>query len=243
MDIPTMGLAVACKAYPIPLKHQKFLDMEIKLLENAGCISKSLSLWATPFIIVPKKLKDPTSPCIQWLHLVLDYRSLNESTNAAHNVNSTILYYPPPNITDLLPRLQSCKIFSSLDFRSGYHHIGLTPEAQLKTAFNTTSGKWYWNMAFFSICSLPGVFCYLMSWVLSWLDVCFAYLNDILIYSASWKEHLHHLEAVFKGLKEANLKLKLSKCFKKHLHYLGHLISDQGIQPLPKKCQPYNTKS
>ena len=92
-------------------------------------------------------------------------------------------------------------------------------------------------MAPFSICSLPSVFCYHMSQVLSGLDFCCAYLNDKLIYSTSLKEHLHHLEAIFKYLKESNLKLKLSKCqfFKKHLHYLGHLISEQGIQLLSRK--------
>ena len=64
------------QTYPIPLKYQKSVDEEIKLLENAGCISKSLSLAATPVIIVHKK-SDPTNPCKQQLCLVLDYRSLN----------------------------------------------------------------------------------------------------------------------------------------------------------------------
>ena len=76
-----------------------------------------------------------------------------------------------------------------------------------------------------------------MSQVLSGLDFCYTYLDDILICNSSWKEYLHHPEVVFKHLKEANIKLKLSKCqfFKRHFHYLGHLISQQGVQPLPKK--------
>ena len=87
--------------------------------------------WAAPVIILPKK-PDPTNPCKQQLHLVLDYTSLNGSINAAHNGNSVISYYLLPNITDLLARLQNCKIFSSLDPSSGYHHISLTPEVGLK---------------------------------------------------------------------------------------------------------------
>ena len=89
----------------------------------------------------------------------------------------------------------------------------------------------------FSYISLLGIFCYFILQVLAWLDFCFAYLSDTLIYSLAWKEHLYHLEVVFKHLKEANLKLKLCKCqfFKKHLHYLGHLISEHGIHTLPKK--------
>ena len=88
--------------------------------------------------------------------------SLNKSINAAHNGNCLISYYPLPNITDLLARLQKCTMFSSLHLRSGYHHIGLTPEAKTKTAFTTARGKWHWNVAPFGICSLPGVFCYLL---------------------------------------------------------------------------------
>ena len=196
---------------------------------------QKVSLWATLVIIVPKK-PDPSNHCKQQLLLVLDYRALNEPINAAHNGNSVISYYPLPNIMDLLARLQNCTMFSSLDLRPAYHHISLTPQARPKTVFAITSGKWCWDMAPFDICSFLGVFCYLRSHVLPRLDSCFVYPNNILIYSSSWKEHLQHLEVVFKCLKEANLKLKSSKCkfLKKHLHYLGYLISKQGIQLLPK---------
>ena len=73
--------------------------------------------------------------------------------------------------------------------------------------------------------------------VLSGLDFCFAYLDYILVYCASWKEHLQHLEIVLMHLNEANLKIKLGKCqfFKKHLHYLGNLKSEYGIQPVTEK--------
>ena len=92
-------------------------------------------------------------------------------------------------------------------------------------------------MAPFGICSLPGVCCYLMSQVLSGLDFYFAYHDDILAYSATWKEHLQYLEIGLKCLKKANLKIKHSKCqlFNKHLNYVGHLISKHGIKPLTGK--------
>ena len=175
MDIPNVGPPIACQPYSIPLKYQKFVSEEIRLLEN-GFISKSLSPWTTPVSIVPK-IPDPSSPQKQQLHLVLDYRSFYKSVNAAHNGNSVIFYYPLPNIMDLLARLQKCAIFSALD----YHYISLTPEPKLKTAFTTTSGKWHWSVAPFSIYSLSGVFCYLMLQVLSCLDFCLAYLygNDL----------------------------------------------------------------
>ena len=64
-----------------------------------------------------------------------------------------------------------------------------------------------------------------------------AYLDDIIIFSQNEEDHLKHIEIIFKKLKKANLKLKESKCdfFKKEIHYLGHLISVSGIQPLPEK--------
>ena len=68
-------------------------------------------------------------------------------------------------------------------------------------------------------------------------DFAMAYLDDIIIFSRNEKEHLKHIEIIFQKLKAAGLKLKESKCdfFKKEIHYLGHLISDEGIHPLPEK--------
>ena len=61
MDLPTTGLLVVSKPYTIPLKYKSFIDDEIKLLEDAGCISKSLSDWAS-FICIVKKKPDPSQP-------------------------------------------------------------------------------------------------------------------------------------------------------------------------------------
>ena len=79
-----------------------------------------------------------------------------------------------------------------------------------------------------------------MSQVLSGLNhFIFTYLDDVLIFSNSWEEHLEHLEIVFNGFKSASLEIKLSKCqfFKKQLHYLGHKISAEGLEPLPEKLK------
>ena len=108
------------------------------------------------------------------------YHLLNKSINVMHNGNKVISYYPFPKIIALLARLQNCKIFSSLDLRSGYH-IVLTSKVKHTRAFATTSGKGHYNVALFKICSSPGVLCYLMSQVLSGLDFCFAYLDDIIM--------------------------------------------------------------
>ena len=71
------------------------------------------------------------------------------------------------------------------------------------------------------------------------LQYCIIYLDDIIIFSKTPKEHLHHLRLVFQKISEAGLKLKPSKCefFKTRLEYLGHIMSKQGIETNPKKVQ------
>ena len=116
MGIPTTGPPIAQKPYPILLKYQKFIDEEIRLLENAGGISKSLSPFEAPVIKVPPNRLFKSSK--QQLCLVIDYCSLNKSMNTALNDNSEISYYPLCNIRD----------FSSKNVKvSGYHDIGLMP--------------------------------------------------------------------------------------------------------------------
>ena len=79
-----------------------------------------------------------------------------------------------------------------------------------------------------------------MSQVLTVLNhFAFTYLDDILIFSNSWEEYLEHLQIVFNRFKSGGLKIKLSKCqlFKKQLHYLGHKISAEGLEPLPENLK------
>ena len=90
----------------------------------------------------------------------------------------------------------------------------------------------------FGLAQAPAYFQQLIFIVLQgYSDFAMAYLDDIIIFSKNEAEHLKHIEIIFQKLKETGLKLKESKCdfFKKEIHYLGHLISDKGIYPLPEK--------
>ena len=89
----------------------------------------------------------------------------------------------------------------------------------------------------FGLAQAPAYFQLLMNKVLHGLDFAMTYLDDIIIFSKNELQHLEHLETVFSHLREAGLKMKCSKCdfFKKEIHYLGHLISIEGISPLPNK--------
>ena len=131
MDLPTTGLPVASKPYTIPLKCKSFIDEEIKLLEDAGCILKSISDWASPICIMKKK-PDPSQPKNLQLRMPIDYRKVNQSLITACNGNSGKVdsTFPLPKIQELLSRLIHCKYFSSLDLCSGYYHISLTEDAK-----------------------------------------------------------------------------------------------------------------
>ena len=142
MDLPTTGPPVATKPYTIPLKYKSFMDDEIKLLEDAGYISKSLSDWASP-ICTMKKKPNPSQLHKPPLQMCKDYRKVNQSSVTACNNNNgkVVSTFPLPKIQELLGRLNNCKYFSSLDLCSGYYHISLTEEAKGKTAFVMADGK------------------------------------------------------------------------------------------------------
>ena len=133
MDLPATGLSVASKPYTIPLKYKSFIDEEIKLLEDAECISKSLSDWAFPICIVKK----PSQPNKLQLRMCIDYRKVNQSLITACNNNNVniVSTFPLPKIQELLSILIHCKYFSSLDLHSGSYHISLREEVKKKTAF------------------------------------------------------------------------------------------------------------
>ena len=119
----------------------------------------------------------------------------------------------------------------------GYHHMGLTPDAQQKTAFTTPLGKFKFNKCPFGLAQAPAYFQSLIFHVLQGLNFTFAYLDDVLIYSKDVDTHLGHLRQVFERFRQADLHLKKVKCdfFKKELQYLGHILSLDGIRPLPDK--------
>ena len=145
--------------------------------------------------------------------------------------------YPLLKIDKMFAKLHGAKIFTTLDLHSGYYHSGLTDAAKLKTAFITANGKWHFNMVPFGLAQVLLYFQQLMNQVLQGLNFAIAYLDDIIIFSNNELEHLQHLETVFKRLQDAGLKLKESKCdfFRSQIHYLGHMLSPEGIQPLPEK--------
>ena len=233
-------LPIALKPYTLPLKQYKWVQREIETLERAGIIEISISPWASPVVIVPKKSAPGEPPRRR---MCVDYRRINKlqpEVTKADSGKGCISLIPLPKIDKLYAKLKGYKVFSSLDLRSGYYHIRLSDSAKPKSAFVISSlGKYQFNRVPFRLAQAQAYFQKLINNVLKGCNFAMGYLDDIIIYSRTEKEHLEHLEEIFNRLRTAGLKLKLEKCsfFKKHIQYLGHLISAEGIQPLPEKLE------
>ena len=231
------------KPYTLPLKHYSWVQQEIKTLECAGVIKKSISPWASPIVVVPKKSAPGEAPRQR---MCMDFQKINELQPKTQRVDKkmdtqgNLSLIPLPKIDEMYANLRGAKIFTTLDLRSGYYHIALDNESKAKTAFVTPFGKYEFNAAPFGLAQAPAYFQQLISIVLQdCSNFAMAYLDDIIIFSQNEEDHLKHIKIIFKKLKKADLKLKESKCdfFKKEIHYLGHLISVSGIQPLPEKLE------
>ena len=240
MEIETGDSRPICqRPYTIPLKHQEWVKNEIDILEKAGIIERSISPWASPIVIVPKK-SNPLEPPSK--RLCVDYRALNALNPPTKRPNSKVsrpmTLTPLPRIDELLTRFHGMSIFSSIDLRSGFYHIVLTPESQKKSAFVTPLGKWEFKRVPFGLTQAPAYFQRVMDEVLAgYHSFSMGYLDDIVVFSKTEEEHLKHLELVFERLRKAGMKIKESKCafLKSTMAYLGHVVSVDGIHPMNDK--------
>ena len=199
---------VSSRPYTLPLKHYEWVQKEIESLEHAGVITKSMSKWASPIVVVPKKSAPGESPKRR---LCVDFRKVNELQQEVITAGKTkgqISIHPLPKIDEMHAKLKGTKVFSTIDLRNRYHHITLGKSSKAKTAFMTPFGKNKFIMVPFGLAQAPAYFQLLMNKVLHGLDFAMTYLDDIIIFSKNELQHLEHLETVFSHLREAGLKIK-----------------------------------
>ena len=147
-----------------------------------------------------------------------------------------------------LPRLEcvfdtigesQAQIFSSIDLFSGFWQIKMDEDTSHKAAFITRNGVYEWLRLPFGLNNSPISFQMIMTQVLRGLNWKFVlvYVDDTLVFSKDFEQHLNHLEQVFNRLRDSNLTLKPSKCefAMKEVKYLGHIISKHGVQVNPSK--------
>ncbi|GFU48105.1 hypothetical protein TNCV_4229571 [Trichonephila clavipes] len=179
--------------------------------------------WSSPLHVVFKS--DST------VRPVGDYRQLNSVTEFDS--------YPMPYLNDFAHALHGKRIFSKIDIFKAFHQIPIAECDIPKTAVTTPWGLYEYTHLCFGLVNAPQTFMRFMHEVLRGLPFCFVYLDDIFRYSENAEEHRSHLRTIFQRLSSYGLKLNISKCVfgVTELIFLGHLITPDGIKPLPDKVQ------
>ena len=241
IDVKPGSKPATSKPYNTALKNQEFLKQELKALLDSGVIERSMSPYAAPIIVVNQKCK-LGAPLKEQKCLVIDYWKLNQqliTAESAQNKSKGLLaLIPTPKIEHIWYKLRKAKYLSAIDLRSGYHHIPIAKEDCHQSAFVCEYGKFKFKQASFGISTCPDYLKSLMNKLFfDCNSFCIVYMDDLLVFSESKKEHLKHLEIIFEKFRNADLKLKLSKCqfWKKEIKYLGHLVSQEGIKVMPDK--------
>ena len=201
------------------------LQQQLSTLLQRGFIEPSKSPYGAPVFFVKKK--DGS------LRLVCDWRQLNRIT-----INNEACL---PNMDDLFDTVQGCKYFSKLDLHAGYNQVRIRKEDIPKTAINTPLGHFQFTVMGFGLCNAPATFQSLMNEVLRpyLRKFVVVFLDDILIFSRTWKEHLEHVRTVLSSLRQHQLFCKPSKSLfgATETLYLGHIITGHSIAPDPKKLE------
>uniref|UniRef100_A0A9J7WVP0 ribonuclease H n=1 Tax=Cyprinus carpio carpio TaxID=630221 RepID=A0A9J7WVP0_CYPCA len=218
-DVRTpQGTIVRQRPYRIPEARQHAVEGEVREMLKLGVIEPSRSPWSSPIVMVPKP--DCT------LRFCNDFRRLNEV--------SEFDGYPMPRVDELLERLGRARFISTLDLTKGYWQVPLTETAKPKTAFSTPTGHWQYRVLPFGLHGAPATFQRMMDIVLRPHQAyAAAYIDDVVIHSETWEDHLERLRRVLLELWRAGLTANPKKC---HLalpeaQYLGFQVGRGLIRP------------
>ena len=206
-----------------PLAHLDYIDQQVDQMLRADVIEPCASPWSSNVVLAKKS--DGT------LRFCVDYRHLNDLTYKDS--------YPLPRVDSCLDALGGSKYFSVLDLRSGFWQVTMDARDSDKTAFVTRRGQFRFKVLSFGLANSPSVFQRLMDLVLAGMtwETCLVYIDDVIVFSKTFDEHVVRLSAVLQRIRNAGLKLKPSKCrlFQRRVVFLGHVLSDEGIEPDPEK--------
>ena len=187
---------------------------------ESGAIRPRQSAWCNAVVMVQKKYGS--------LWFCIDFCHLN-----AHMKKDS---FPLPRIQEALESLVVAGHFSCLDLKSGFWQIKMEEVLKEYTPFTIgNSGVFECDLMPFGLCNAPVTFQWLMQNCLGKLNLiyCLIYLDDLIVFLQTTKEHRHQLHVMFDRLREYNLKLKPSKysLFKEEIKYLAHWVSKRGVQP------------
>jgi hypothetical protein len=217
--IPTFGIPKRQRAFRHSPDARAEISRQVKQMLQDGIIEESFSLWASPVLLVSKKGGDKRFVC--------DYRSLNAQTLP--------LNFPLPTLHSVLDTLSENhpSWFSALDMKSGYYQIKLDPSTKECTTFITHEGTYCFNRLPFGCRNASQTYQHFMQSVFKGqlYRFCLVYIDDILVFSNSFQDHLEHLQVVFDRLLEAKLRLHPGKSYfcRRQVTFLGHKLSSQGL--------------
>ena len=221
------GDAQPIKQHPYKLNPQKeeYLKNVQYLLDN-DFIEPSQSNWSSPCLLVPKP--------DQSYRMCTDFRKLNSVTKTDT--------FPIPRIDDCIDKVGKAKHVTKIDLLKGFYQVPLTERAKELSAFVTPSGLYQYKVMAFGMKNSPATFQRLINSVTRGIDGCDAYIDDAIIYSDTWEEHLSTIRQFYDRLSDAKLTINLSKsefaCAT--VTHLGHVVGQGQIKPVDSKVCAIN---
>lgn len=211
---------------PTPPNLRPVLDSKIAELQKYGVIEPSNSPWGAAVLLVPKKDGQ--------FRFCVDYRLLNKQTKRDA--------YPLPRIDDCLTSLTGNEYFTAMDLTSAFWQVPMaTMDDREKTAFRTHRGHYQFTKMPMGLVNSPAYMQRYIESALSGLlfSCALVYVDDILIFSPNFEQHLEDIQKVFNALRCRQFHLKAKKCefAKSEVKFLGHIVGASGIRPDPAKVK------
>lgn len=203
-----------------PIK-QKYLKEEIQFLLENDFIGPSHSSWSSPCLLVPK----PDGS----YRMCTDYRKVN-------NVSKSDTF-PIPRMDDCIDKVGNTRYVTKFDLLKGFWQVPLTERAKEISAFATPDGLYQYKVMPFGMKNSPATFQRLINKVIAGLHGCEAYIDDVIIYSDTWEEHLQIIRKFFERLTEAKLTINITKSefAQAPVTYLGHVVGQGKVRPVDAK--------
>ena len=216
---------ISVRPYYRTVSQRRDLQQEVDKLLLDNIIRPSTSPWSSPVLL--KKKPDGT------FRFLVDFRRLNAVTKKDS--------YPQPSAEELLLRLAGHHFFTKLDLKSGYFQIPITEPDKEKTAFVTPDGHYEFNVLAQGPMNAPATFQRVMNNLIAtgrW-DYVVVYLDNIVIFSHSFEEHLRHVAEILSILDRARFKVSPPKCSiaSSRIEFLGHVVTATAVEPSPDKVQ------
>lgn len=213
------------KQYPIPLAYKDAIQKQLDIMEAWGVIKRTATPYISPLMATLKKNGA--------VRLCLDARHLNSVMEREHET--------PRSMDEILRSLNNVKWMSSVDCTHGYYQIPLEENCQKYTGFKFGGKTYCFRTLPFGLSTSTSAFtrCLTSIFGSDFDDFVVTYVDDILIVSESFEQHLMHLHKVLTRLHEAGFTLRLSKCafFRKEMNFLGYILDSTGIKPDPERTQ------